>query len=52
MGNHRVASAAPRAVNANGHASGHANERATEATTSRFQGAGMLNLRNWPVSTG
>jgi signal transduction histidine kinase len=47
MGNHRVASAAPRAVNANG----HANERATEATTSPFQGAGRLNLRNWPVST-
>ena len=29
MGNHRVASAAPRAVNANGHANGPANERAT-----------------------
>ena len=51
MGNHRVASAAPRAVNANGHANGPANERATEATTSRFQGAGMLNVRNWPVSS-
>ena len=51
MGNHRVASAAPRAANANGHANGHANQYATEATASRFTSSGALALRNWPVST-
>jgi signal transduction histidine kinase len=47
MGNHRVASAAPRA--------GNANQYATEAPaaqpTSQFHGPSALTLRNWPVST-
>ncbi len=43
MGNHRVASAGPRA--------GTANQYASEATTSRFTSPSALNLRNWPVST-
>ena len=51
MGNHRVASAAPRAGNVNGHANGHANQNATEATASHFTSPSALALRNWPVST-
>ena len=47
MGNHRVASAAPRAVNANG----HVNQHAAEATTSHSTNTQALALRNWPVST-
>ena len=43
MGNHRVASAAPRA--------GDANQYASEATTSHFTSPSALALRNWPVST-
>ncbi len=43
MGNHRVASAGPRA--------GTANQHASEATTARFTSPGALTLRNWPVST-
>ena len=43
MGNHRVASAVPRA--------GNANQHATEPATSRFTSPGALTLRNWPVST-
>ncbi len=43
MGNHRVASAAPRA--------GTASQYASEATTARFQSPRALALRNWPVST-
>ena len=43
MGNHRVASAGPRA--------GTADQYASEATTSRFTSPSALNLRNWPVST-
>ncbi len=43
MGNHRVASAAPRA--------GDANQYAGEATTSHFTSPSALALRNWPVST-
>jgi signal transduction histidine kinase len=43
MGNHRVASAVPRAANANQHAA--------EPATARFVSTGALNLRNWPVST-
>ena len=43
MGNHRVASAAPRA--------GDANQYASEATTSHFTSPRALALRNWPVST-
>jgi len=46
-----VASAAPRAVNANGHVNGHANEHATEVTASRSTTSNALALRNWPVST-
>ena len=44
MGNHRVASAVPRAGS-------NANEHAAESATSRFISPGALNLRNWPVST-
>jgi signal transduction histidine kinase len=52
MGNHRVASAAPRAVNANGQVNGHANEPAAiEVTASRSTSSNGLALRNWPVST-
>jgi len=43
MGNHRVASAAPRA--------GDANQYVSEATTSHFTSPSALALRNWPVST-
>ncbi len=43
MGNHRVASAVPRA--------GNANQHATEPPPSRFTSPGALTLRNWPVST-
>ncbi len=43
MGNHRVASAAPRA--------GDANQYATEAPAARFTSPRALALRNWPVST-
>ena len=43
MGNHRVASVAPRA--------GDANQYASEATTSHFTSPRALALRNWPVST-
>ena len=43
MGNHRVASAAPRA--------GDANQYASEDTTSHFTSPSALALRNWPVST-
>jgi signal transduction histidine kinase len=43
MGNHRVASAGPRA--------GDASQHATGATTARFTSPGALTLRNWPVST-
>jgi signal transduction histidine kinase len=43
MGNHRVASAGPRA--------GDANQNATGTTTARFTSPGALTLRNWPVST-
>jgi signal transduction histidine kinase len=43
MGNHRVASAGPRA--------GTANQNASEATSSRFTSPSALTLRNWPVST-
>src|SRR5580658_5895302 len=43
MGNHRVASAAPRA--------GDANQYATEAPAARFTIPRALTLRNWPVST-
>ena len=45
MGNHRVASAGPRADGADG-----ANY-ASEATTSRSSSPRALTLRNWPVST-
>ena len=43
MGNHRVASVAPRA--------GNASQYAAEPTTSRFTSGGALRMRNWPVST-
>ena len=43
MGNHRVASVAPRA--------GNASQYAAEPTTSRFTSRGALRMRNWPVST-
>ena len=43
MGNHRVASAVPRA--------GNADQHAAEPETARFISPGALNLRNWPVST-
>ena len=43
MGNHRVASAVPRA--------GNASQYAAEPATSRFSRLGGLALRNWPVST-
>jgi len=43
MGNHRVASAGPRASNAS--------QNATEAKASRPGSARGLNLQNWPVST-
>jgi signal transduction histidine kinase len=43
MGNHRVASAVPRA--------GNASQHAAEPATSRFTSPGALTLRNWPVST-
>ena len=43
MGNHRVASAVPRA--------GNASQKAAEPTTSRFAGPDALTLANWPVST-
>src|SRR5580692_1665346 len=43
MGNHRVASAAPRA--------GNASQYAIEATSSHFTSPRALTLRNWPVST-
>ena len=43
MGNHRVASAVPRA--------GNADQHAAEPATSRFISPGALTLRNWPVST-
>jgi signal transduction histidine kinase len=43
MGNHRVATAVPRA--------GKDNQYAAEPTTSQFTSAGALTLRNWPVST-
>ena len=44
MGNHRVASAAPRAV-------GPTYVSEAPATTSHFTSPSALNLRNWPVST-
>src|SRR5271169_5559879 len=54
MGNHRVASAAPRAGNVNGSINGTANQAATEAPASQptghFQSRSALTLRNWPVS--
>ncbi len=43
MGNHRVASAVPRA--------GNADQHAAEPATARFISPEALNLRNWPVST-
>src|SRR5580700_8224412 len=43
MGNHRVASAAPRA--------GNASQYAIEAPASHFASPRALTLRNWPVST-
>ena len=43
MGNHRVASAVPRA--------GNADQHAAEPATARFTSPGALTLRNWPVST-
>jgi signal transduction histidine kinase len=43
MGNHRVASAPPRA--------GNINQSAAEPATSRSTSRGVLTLRNWPVST-
>jgi signal transduction histidine kinase len=53
MGNHRVASAAPRAGNVNGQANGHATAATAPATASasRFTSPSALSLRNWPVST-
>jgi len=54
MGNHRVASAAPRAGNVNGSINGTANQAATEAPASQptghFQSPSALTMRNWPVS--
>jgi len=47
MGNHRAASAAPRA----GYGTGTASQYGAEPTTSRFTGQGALRMRNWPVST-
>ena len=44
MGNHRVASAGPRAV-------GPTYVSEAPATTSHFTSPSALNLRNWPVST-
>ena len=44
MGNHRVASAAPRAV-------GPTYVSEAPATTSHFSSPSALTLRNWPVST-
>ena len=49
MGNHRVASAAPRAGHVNGQANGHAT--AATASAPRFTSPSALSLRNWPVST-
>jgi signal transduction histidine kinase len=43
MGNHRVASAGPRA--------GDANQHATGSTSARFTSPSALTLRNWSVST-
>jgi signal transduction histidine kinase len=51
MGNHRVASAAPRAGNVDGNANQYAIGAPASQTTSHFQSPGALNLRNWPVST-
>ena len=50
MGNHRVASAAPRAENANGYANQSATEATASQTASHFPSANSLTLRNWPVS--
>jgi signal transduction histidine kinase len=47
MGNHRVASVAPRA----GNSGGHANQYVAEPATSRLTSRGALRMRNWPVST-
>src|SRR5579859_4732502 len=47
MGNHRAASAVPRA----GYGTGTASQYGAEPTTSRFTGQGALRMRNWPVST-
>jgi len=53
MGNHRVASAAPRAGSVNGHANGQATAATATGTgtASRFTSPSALSLRNWPVST-
>jgi signal transduction histidine kinase len=54
MGNHRVASVAPRAGNASGNTSGNAAGNASqhaEPASSRFTSRGALRMRNWPVST-
>ncbi len=50
MGNHRVASVAPRVGNASGNTSGNAGQYA-EPATSRLTDRGALRMRNWPVST-
>ena len=47
MGNHRVASAAPRAVSANGQVNGHANEpAATKVTGTGSDPNATTNYRN------
>ena len=55
MGNHRVASTAPRAGNVNGSVNGSVNQAAAEAPASQptghFQSPSALTLRNWSVST-
>jgi len=50
MGNHRVASATPRADNANGYANQFVTEAPASQTTSPFHSPGAMTLRNWPVS--
>jgi len=51
MGNHRVASAAPRAGNDNQHATEAPAFQSASQPASQFQSPSALTLRNWPVST-
>jgi signal transduction histidine kinase len=50
MGNHRVASTAPRAGSVNGTANQAAIGAPASQPTGHFQSPGALTLRNWPVS--